>query len=853
MTLTEETLQRIAQSPVLLVACDYDGTLAPIVENPAAAAPRVESIVALRLLAELPQTHVAVVSGRALRDLRAIAGLPEEVHLVGSHGSEFDQDFSHTLSEEVCELRRRIALSLASIPDEFPGVELEAKPASVAVHYRKANPDLADGILARVREVVGELSGVHTRHGKCVVELAAMHTSKGRALDALRRRVGASAVLFLGDDATDEDAFVTLTGPDVGVKVGEGASAATHRVANTEDVARLLARLAEHRSAWLEGAGTTPIETHGMLSDQRAVALVRPDARIVWYCAPRIDSPALFAEMLGGPGDGYFAITPLGDGVGPAVQRYHDGTMVLETAWPSCRVEDFLDVSEGRTDQRAGRSDLLRIVTGRGRVRVEFAPRIDFGRVATQIRVNDHGVRVYGTSDPIVLRAPGVTWTIREECGHDIASAEVDLDPEVPLVLELRYGTTSLAEAKRPAAERMARTARYWTEWVDTLTLPSIATDAVRRSALVLKALCYGPSGAISAAATTSLPEHLGGVRNWDYRYCWLRDGAMSAAALVDLGSHHEAFDFLGWVLGILDDLDQAPERLRPLYTVLGRELSPEGEIAQLAGYGGSRPVRVGNGAAGQIQIDVFGPIVEVVHRLVAHHAPVTHEHWILVQKMVQAVDRRWREPDHGIWEIRKPCRHHVHTKVMCWVTVDRAIAIGEQIHAEVPEAWHTLRHEIHEEVVSRGWHPDARAFTAAFEARDLDAAALTVGLTGLLPAGDPRVVSTVAVVERHLRDGPTVYRYREDDGLPGIEGGFHLCTSWLVESYLLIGRLDEARALFQSFLGLAGPQGLLSEEYDPRTDRALGNHPQAYSHIGLIRNALALEAAMGQSRRRAS
>ncbi|MCI0630308.1 MAG: glycoside hydrolase family 15 protein, partial [Phycisphaerales bacterium] len=397
----------------------------------------------------------------------------------------------------------------------------------------------------------------------------------------------------------------------------------------------------------------------------------------------------------------------------------------------------------------------------------------------------------------------------------------------------------SLRESSTPAADQLRLTTRYWSSWSRKLKLPKVQPKLVRRSALALKGLCYGPTGAIAAAATTSLPEHLGGVRNWDYRYCWLRDGAMAATALVKIGSDGEAMQFLDWLLGVLRE--RAPEHLQPLYTLTGDPLGPEAEIAELPGYAGSRPVRVGNAAARQVQLDVFGPIVELIALLIERDAPLSSEHWRLVDAMVQAVARRWQEPDHGIWEIRRPARHHVHSKLMCWLTADRAVKIAERFYDRPRPDWLALRDQIAADVLAHGFKPQVNAFTAAYDGVDLDASALFVGLTGFLSPTDPRFAGTVEMVERHLKDGPTVYRYRYDDGLPGSEGGFHICASWLVEAYLLMGRTDDAWDLFNQIVDLVGPTGLLSEQYDPQINRSLGNHPQAYSHIGLIENAMGL------------
>jgi len=296
----------------------------------------------------------------------------------------------------------------------------------------------------------------------------------------------------------------------------------------------------------------------------------------------------------------------------------------------------------------------------------------------------------------------------------------------------------------------------------------------------------------------------------------------------------------LNWLVEVVFASD-SPDRLRPIYEVDGRSLGPEAEIGDLAGYGGSRPVRVGNAAASQVQLDVFGPIVDLVALLAEQGAPVTPESWRLVEAMVEAVRLRWREPDHGIWEVRGPRRHHVHSKVMCWHAVDRAMVVAEYVRGRAHPDWAALRDEIGRDVVVQGWNERLGSFTGTYGGTQLDAAVLHIGLTGMLAPTDPRFISTVAAVEKDLRDGPVVYRYREDDGLPGIEGGMHICTFWLVEAMALVGRFEEAKELFNAAVGLAGPTGMLSEEYEPHLKLALGNIPQAYSHLGLIGAAVRL------------
>ncbi len=835
-------IEELSRTPVLLVACDYDGTVAPIVDDPMKAVPLRETSVALRSLALLPQTHVAVISGRSLRDLAALSRLPAEIHLVGSHGSEFDIDFALELDHELRERRRHLLDELAAVAEEVPGVILERKPASVAVHYRRVDPGKIPDLLARVARIADRVGDLTVRHGKQVCELLLIPTDKGAALDTVRKKVGATTVVFIGDDVTDEDAFATLHGPDVGVKVGPGDTIAAYRVPDPAAVARLLATLCHLRADWLAGAGVVPIEKHSLLSDQRTAALVTPEARITWMCVPRVDSAAIFAEIVGGPPAGYFAIRPLLHD-GEPVQRYLDGSLVLRTSWPDITVTDYLDCSEGRPGRMAGRTDLIRVIEGSGTALVEFAPRLDFGRFPTSLEVREGGLEVVGATDLVVLRSPGVHWRIEQVGPHQTAVAEIDCS-RGPVVLEMRCGTASLRPDRSDEASRRAATLAWWTAWADRLELPPVETELVRRSALTLKALCYGPSGAILAAPTTSLPEVIGGVRNWDYRYCWIRDASLSAAALVRLGSIDEAMDLLDWLLRVLDRIETGPERLAPLYDVAGGPLPPEATIEELPGYAGSRPVRIGNAADHQVQLDVFGPVLELVHLLGEVDAPLSARHWRLVEDLVSAVERRWREPDQGIWEIRTAPRHHVHSKVMCWVTVDRAVRVADFVFGRSRPEWETLRDEIRDDVLAHGYKDHVGAFTAAYDGDDLDASVLVVGLSGLLDPDDPRFAGTVAAVEAWLRDGPTVYRYRHDDGLPGEEGGFNLMTSWLIDAKILLGRLDDAKALFSAYTRLAGPTGLLSEEYDPRTGRALGNHPQAYSHLGLIVNACNLADA---------
>ncbi len=845
---------RVARVPQLLVACDYDGTLAPIVDDPTRAEPLPEAVAAIRALATLPQTTVAVVSGRALRDLATLSRLPGEVHLVGSHGSEFDLGFIRRLAPELIALHARLLAALTDLASGHPGVRLEVKPASVAVHVRGAEQAVAESVLDAVHRGPAAWPDIHVTNGKEVVELSLIPTDKGAAVDALRVQASASAVLYLGDDVTDENAFAQLHGPDIGVKIGPGDTRAAYRVGEPIDAVRVLGLLLELRRRWLYGEHAVPIERHSMLSNGSTVALLTPEAKVTWLCHPRPDSAAIFADILGGARAGYFSVAPERHGI-PLGQRYRPGTMTVETRWSGVTVTDWLEgevPGDGSgTGEELGSSGscstLVRVLTGTGVVRLEFAPRPEFGQVPTRLQPLGDALLVLGCNEPMTLFAPGVEWDVFDDGGHDTARAVVDVAAAGGRVsIELRFGSGSVGSHPGSIDDRQALAEQPWADWAASLKLPGTAPKEVLRSALTLRGLCHAPTGAILAAATTSLPEELGGVRNWDYRYCWLRDASMAAHALVDLGSLTEAEALLRWVDACIDRTGGHPERLHPLYMVDGTELGPEAVIDTLPGYAGSRPVRVGNAANRQIQLDVFGPITDLLAAVVEARGSVRNKDWRVVEAMVQAVERRWHEPDHGVWEARLPPRHHVYSKVMCWLTVDRALQI--QVMRGEPERsdWVELRARIRDNVLEHGWNDAAGAYSVAYGDEEIDASSLWIGLSGLVPDDDPRFLATVLKIEAQLRSGPVVYRYRWDDGLSGSEGGFHLCTAWLIEAYLRTGRRGDAEELFQEMIETAGPTGLLPEQYDPLSERGLGNHPQAYSHLGLIRCAIMLDRAEG-------
>lgn len=822
-------IREIARTPSLLVCCDYDGTLAPIVTDPAQARPLAEAVVGLRALSQLPSTTAAVVSGRALRDLAALSRLPAEIHLVGSHGSEFDLDFGRDLSVEQSTLLERIERECRDLVASVPGARLETKPASVAVHVRGADDaQVGARLLAQVEDQLGDVPGVMVRHGKLVIELSVVHSDKAEAVALLRHRLGASAVLFIGDDVTDESVFVALTGPDVGVKVGDGETAAGFRVDDPHAVSILLAEVLAERQRWLLGGHAHPIEDYTLLADGRTVALLSARGGIDWMCAPDPDSPALFAALLGDETSGHFTITPAAGGT-PMSTTYLTDSMVARTRWAGLTVVDYLDGGPGLEPDPDGVVRLVRILSGREPARVVFAPRPQFSAVPVTVQPVPGGLVVQGASDAICVSAPGVDWTITEGIGGQVATAIIDpAGGEVRI--ELRYGTGDVGENRSGRAPEVIEQA--WRSWASTLAVPGVDPAWEVRSALTLKGLCFTPTGGVLAAATTSLPEGIGGLRNWDYRYVWIRDAALTVRALVDVGSLAEAEAYLQWLHGVVAAAS-SPERLHPLYSIYGSELGPEAVLDFLPGYAGSRPVRVGNAAQGQVQLDVFGPVVALIDEVSQARGSVSDLEWQLVVDCVTAVSHRWTEPDHGIWEIRDHTRHHVHSRMMCWLAADRGARIAER-HGESAADWITLAEKIVADIEENGFDTELDAYVCAYDRRVADAAVLQGILEGY-PAPQERISGTVAFIEKHLRRAGGVYRYLYDDGLAGHEGAMHLCGAWLAAAYVRLDHLDYARQMLTAMADAAGVTDLLPEQVDPDDGRGLGNHPQAYSHLGAL------------------
>lgn len=856
----DEALRMLAATPVLLVALDFDGTLAPIVPRPEDATPTPRARRALNALARQPHTRVAIVSGRALADLEARLGAVEpEVLLVGGHGSEFEPERAGRLSPPLQALRARVRAVVDAAADGLEGVEAEHKDASSALHYRRAARADAAEALARLGRARGELAipledglGLldpedeafverradgallpHLRRGKRVVELSVLRTHKGHALDRLRRELGATRVLFLGDDRTDEDAFRSLGAADLGVKVGPGATRATQRVADPAEAAELLVRLVSARRAALAASVTAPIDRLSFLSDGKTGALVAPSGEIPWLCPGRFDHPAVFASLLGGPTAGRFVLRPAED-ASEGFPRYLDGGLVLETRWPGLRLRDWLD------PHARGCTVLVRELVPEGpgpvRVALELAPRPDFARMDARIEREGDVLRVRAGATPFELVCPDAAGLeIRREGASDTARGLLEIREPTRLVLRCGF-------CEDRAVSGPEETLAFWAEAAELPHLPRAYRDEVRLAARVLRGLVHRPSGALAAAATTSLPEVLGGERNWDYRYCWPRDAAYACDALVRLGSLGEAAAFLDWTRRVIEAGSALD--LHPVYGVGGELLHVEGELGHLMGYAASQPVRIGNAASEQLQVDVYGAILDLAWTFARHGGEIDEPLWTALRRLVRGVEVRWREPDAGIWEHRHRIRHHVHSKVMAWASVDRALRLARLLDRAPGPGWADLRDAIAAEVLERGWSEEAGAFSVAYGSPDLDAASLSVLLSGLLSPDDPRAVATVDAIQAGLRAGPTVYRYRFDDGLAGDEGGFHICTAWLVDALHRTGRPDEARALFEAMLGCAGPTGLLSEMVDPATGTALGNTPQAYSHTGVIWCALTLSGS---------
>jgi GH15 family glucan-1,4-alpha-glucosidase len=582
------------------------------------------------------------------------------------------------------------------------------------------------------------------------------------------------------------------------------------------------------------------IEDYGLIGDLETAALVSRDGAIDWLCLPRFDSGALFAALLGDTENGHWTIQPEGE-FRSTGRRYRDDTLVLETELETdggaVRLVDFMP-------PRDTQPDLVRIVEGiRGRVemRMELVIRFDYGSIVPWVRNLDGTLVAIAGPDAVLLRTPV------EHEGRDlrtVASFTVAEGDRVPFVLRWFPSNESPPEPIHPE-EALSTTVDFWEKWAAQCTYDGRWRDAVVRSVLTLKALTYAPTGGIVAAPTTSLPEWLGGVRNWDYRYCWLRDATLTLLALIRGGYADEASAWRDWLLRAIAG---SPDDLQIMYGVAGERRLTEIELTWLAGYEGSRPVRIGNGASEQLQLDVYGEVVDALYQSRRQGIPASDAAWKLTHKVIDWLESGWREPDEGIWEVRGPRRHFTHSKVMAWVAFDRAVKTIQRFERNGPlDRWKAARKAIRAEVLREGYNAERGAFTQYFGSDRLDASCLLIPLVGFLPATDERVVGTVRAIEKELlRDG-FVERYLADeenadvDGLPPGEGAFLPCSFWLAAVLHQQGRHREARDLYERLLGLRNDLGLISEEYDPERGRLVGNFPQAFTHIGIVETAFTL------------
>ncbi len=584
---------------------------------------------------------------------------------------------------------------------------------------------------------------------------------------------------------------------------------------------------------------TLRIEDYAMISDCQTAALVGIDGSIDWLCFPRFDSGACFASLLGTPDNGRWIIAPQGN-VTKTTRRYRDGTLILKTDFETA---DGLVTLVDSMPPRTAEPDVVRVVVGRrGRVpmRMQLVIRPDYGLTVPWVRSTDRGLWAVAGPDSFRL---DTAVEMRGEGLTTVAEFEVSAGEQVPFVL-LWHPSHEESPPPVDALDSVGTTEQWWREWSDRCTYQGPWRDAVLRSLITLKGLIYAPTGGIVAAATTSLPEHIGGVRNWDYRFCWVRDATLTLDALLRSGYVEEARAWREWLLrAVAGD----PGQMNIMYGVAGERRLPESELDWLPGYECSEPVRIGNAAHRQFQLDVFGELMDTLHLGRTAGLPVEEESWHVQRRLMEFLETAWKEPDEGIWEVRGPRRHFTHSKVMAWVAADRMVKAVETLKLDGPvERWRKLRSAIHQETCQQGFNTELNSFVQYFEGDELDASLLMIPLVGFLPPSDARVQGTLAAVERNLVQNGFVSRYisRTDvDGMPHGEGTFLPCTFWLVDNLVLQGRRAEAEQLMERLLAVRNDVGLLSEQYDPAAQRQLGNFPQAFSHLGLINSALNLSS----------
>jgi GH15 family glucan-1,4-alpha-glucosidase len=591
------------------------------------------------------------------------------------------------------------------------------------------------------------------------------------------------------------------------------------------------------------------IEDYALIGNLRTAALVGKDGAINWLCAPRFDSAALFAGLLGDDTNGTWRIAPQGGGV-TSTRKYRGNTLVLETEFETpdghARVIDCMPL-------HGDSIEIVRVVEGVGgrvTMEMEFVPRFDYGHLIPSVGKVDGAVFAVAGPDGVCLRTP-----VEMSLNGASASARftVEAGQSVPFHLAWHPSHEEPPAAGDPF-EMVSTTEDWWQEWASQCQYDGPFRDDALRSLITLKALTYQPTGAIVAAPTTSLPEELGGERNWDYRFCWLRDGSFTLAPLVRAGYKEEAIAWRDWLLrAIAGD----PRQLQLMYGIGGEHRLTELELPWLAGFEGSRPVRTGNAAAEQFQLDVYGEVLAVLYNAwnlgILTPQDAAAPPGVKLPQIIELVEAQWREPDEGIWEVRGQRQHFTYSKVSAWTAMDRAVKVAEKVGLDVPlDRWRATRDEIHAEVLARGFDTEKNSFVQHYGAKTLDASLLLIPVSGFLPATDPRVVGTIEAIQREICTGPFVWRYSTEEGMDGLAGGegaFLICSFWLVAALAMMGRVDEAIGNMRKLVELRNDVGLLSEEYDPATERVLGNFPQAFSHIGLLHALMTIVDAREQQR----
>jgi GH15 family glucan-1,4-alpha-glucosidase len=600
-------------------------------------------------------------------------------------------------------------------------------------------------------------------------------------------------------------------------------------------------------------SSSKPLEDYGLIGNMISAALVARDGSIDWLCLPHFDSAACFAALLGNPEHGRWLLAPV-DEQARSSRRYLPDTAILETRFETdggaVTVTDFMPLTEDED-----KVDVVRIVRGaRGEVpmRMELVLRFDYGRTVPWVRRRDYGLSAVAGPDALELH----TDVALE--GRDLktyAAFTVREGDSVPFTLSY-HRSHKTPHFVPDRTETMEATATWWREWCKHCRFVCDNErwrEAVRRSLITLKLLTFAPTGGIVAAPTTSLPEAIGGTRNWDYRYCWIRDSTMTLYAFINAGYRDEAAAWRTWLLRAAAGL---PEQLHILYGIAGERCLPELELSWLPGYADSRPVRVGNAAIAQRQLDVYGEMMDALHAARAAELAPSSDAWRVQKAVLRHLERVWNQPDHGIWEVRGAAREFTHSRLMCWVAFDRAAKSCEDFDlGDSPEAWRAVRDRIKADILANGFDRRRNSFVQHYGGDALDASLLLMPIVGFLPADDPRVQGTIRAIETELVPDGFVRRYSTDevdDGVGGPEGAFLACSFWLADAYAVSGRTDDAAALFERLLETRNDLGLLAEEYDPAARRLLGNFPQGFSHIGLVNTAFNLVEAHGPAKQRA-